>query len=489
MNPYPKNKPPLITTAASAALRCTALLAIIVLTPSPARAVTPKTGAIYFNGWGETHHETTVNNAVLVKSYPERAPTWGYYSNSVSYMEQEIDAAVNIGGLKFFAFLYYPALDSQPDGNYYTNPRNACFNNYFNAANRYSIEWCIYFANHSPYQPTVAYWKQVIDSLFTRGYFANSRYLKVDGKPVVIVFDPVNFTSEVRTYLRTKMTGIGMPGCHIIARGTAGGSGWDGHTEYNIQAGTGERTQVQLRADNITFLNTGTTTDPVIAFAENNWDNRAWVNSPARYYVGRSAPEFEANVTSVKNWMNTPSNAGKFLSDLMLINAWNENGEGGYLLPSVSEQFDHLKALKKAISGTSYTLISPPYPFTVGVRKEAESLGKGTTYITEANPPASGGVLMKMNTVNEQGALWGTFEGTDGTYAVDIRYYDENDGNSLAELYVGGRLIGSWDFSADTNALATKTFTNVSIKNRDVIKVISYAIAGEYARIDYITIR
>lgn len=712
----------------SFALRCLLPVACLQALATTAHAQPIKPGAIYFNGWGNSNHHTWINDGTLVKTYPERTPSWGYPSNSTAYMEQEINAAVNTGGLQFFAFLYYPTTGTTNGiDKHLTDPKNACFPNYFNASNRQSIEWCLYLSNHSPYQPTSAFWLTVIDSFFDRGFFTDSKYLKVNGKPVIIVYDSANFTAEARTHLRNRIAAAGFPGCYIIPRGPSGGSGWDGHTMYNIQAGNNERTQADMRADNINFLNTATTADPVLAFAGNGWDNRPWCNGTStnyvRHYVGRTPNEFATNIASVKAWMTDPNNAGTFIPELMLISAWNENGEGGYLIPSISEGSDHLKALKMALNTTAgaqvfrqdfnrqhstapfvsatpntgqfndisaesgggtwtvlsarlqltrtgntsssngagltrttsfagspttlamkfdfsvdanqwqsgamtvdigkitsvtdynnttpdadtfarlminlngsntfkfqlngttsqavysangtmhsvsaylnksgsaksyltptgvirslnnnsidlwigttllfgnapalnsttsnlnnlrmrfasgdtgtwkldnflvhnalptttshFTPIAPVYPISVGVRKEAETLGKGSTYVNETSTGASGGARVKLTTTDEKGAIWGTFAGNDGTYTVEVRYFDESVGSSASELHVNGKVIGSWIWNANNNAYATKTFSNVAIKKGDVVKVISHALDGETVRIDYLNV-
>ncbi|MGA2256219.1 MAG: glycoside hydrolase family 99-like domain-containing protein [Thermoguttaceae bacterium] len=44
---------------------------------------------------------------------------------------------------------------------------------------------------------------------------------------------------------------------------------------------------------------------------------------------------------------------------LLLIYAWNENGEGGYLTPTAKDGTEYLKAVQRAIRGDASTGVEP----------------------------------------------------------------------------------------------------------------------------------
>ncbi len=66
-----------------------------------------------------------------------------------------------------------------------------------------------------------------------------------------------------------------------------------------------------------------------------------------------------------------------------------------------------------------------------------------------------------------------TFEGPTGTYNVQLNTLVESDGESTYKLYVGGELVGTFiNPSSDQDYLpASETFTNISVKNGDLIQV------------------
>ncbi len=81
------------------------------------------------------------------------------------------------------------------------------------------------------------------------------------------------------------------------------------------------------------------------------WDMRPWETSDpnAFYYTGRSAENIAAFTLDAINWIE--QNPSKTLSEpFITLYAWNENGEGGYLTPTISEGDIVLKKLKEVIN-------------------------------------------------------------------------------------------------------------------------------------------
>jgi len=82
-----------------------------------------------------------------------------------------------------------------------------------------------------------------------------------------------------------------------------------------------------------------------------------------------------------------------------------------------------------------------------------------------------------------------TFARSSGTYAVSVRFMDENDGRATFTLRVNGTVVGSWTADADDHTWKTRTFIGVSIASGAEIRVEGARAGGEHARVDYIEVR
>jgi hypothetical protein len=119
-----------------------------------------------------------------------------------------------------------------------------------------------------------------------------------------------------------------------------------------------------------------------------------------------------------------------------------------------------------------------------GGRFQAENMTK-TNYETNTFE----GVTAARAISTSLGNVRTTFTGTAGTYTVDVRYHDENDGASTFTLRVGGAVVGSWTANVNDHTWKVRTFTGVAIANGAEIRVESARQSGEHARVDYVEIR
>jgi len=95
---------------------------------------------------------------------------------------------------------------------------------------------------------------------------------------------------------------------------------------------------------------------PYIPAITAGWDRRPWEQGQyppekmSAWYPERTPELLEEFVRLGVHWMDkhpdktTPQR-------LLLIYAWNENGEGGYLTPTDKDGTEYLKAVQRAIAG------------------------------------------------------------------------------------------------------------------------------------------
>jgi len=98
----------------------------------------------------------------------------------------------------------------------------------------------------------------------------------------------------------------------------------------------------------------GHTPLPYIPVATLGWDMRPWEepDTPADqqvvYYPDRSPAGVETMVRNAVQWVNTHPEATS-REKLVLLYAWNEYGEGGYLTPTVRDGYAYLEAVKRGL--------------------------------------------------------------------------------------------------------------------------------------------
>lgn len=118
------------------------------------------------------------------------------------------------------------------------------------------------------------------------------------------------------------------------------------------------------------------------------------------------------------------------------------------------------------------------------VRIEAEDMTK-TGYETNTFE----GEECARATSNAVGNVRATYTGSSGTRDITVRYHDENDGQAVFTLRVGGVVIGSWTANVDDHTWKTRTFTGVFVATGAEIRVEAAREEGEHARVDYVEIR
>ncbi len=125
---------------------------------------------------------------------------------------------------------------------------------------------------------------------------------------------------------------------------------------------------------------------------------------------------------------------------------------------------------------------------------EAEDMaGYGFKVVDGAQ--ASGGELAKLYCAGGDGALCTTFDGKSGVYDVKIRVQDENDGQSLIKLKVGGVMVEAIRLDNDSDGggsndggFSTYVIKDVPIATGDDVTIHAWGDGYEFVRIDNIVL-
>lgn len=338
---------------------------VVEMQPEPAI----KLGAYYFDGWsGLTNNHLT---EALVDSFPERKPSWGWLTSTPDVMQKQIDAAAD-AGISFFSFCWYSPNSTKTT--FRTDPLNRALKFYLKAPNKKRLKFCLMVANHQGFTVGPAEWATVSQAWID--LFKQPQYVTVNGRPLLIFFSVGSLVKEFGTSLairqafdslRTAAQSQGLPGVTIAACLSGNASemaqaqrcGFDVLTGYNYHdAGFKQNSKVfpidSLLAGSRRVWNRFEAGSlPYIPVATLNWDPRPWASTSRSYaqssrYTGYSSGSVYKAIRDARKWVNThPDKTPK--EKLVLAYAWNENGEGAWLTPSVNQADNLLNGVRRAV--------------------------------------------------------------------------------------------------------------------------------------------
>ena len=268
--------------------------------------------------------------------------------------------------------------------------------------------FCLGWANHSWYAKT---WnKEAKDKLlieqtypgiedaeahfnFLLEAFNDSRYVKVDGRPFLLIFDPGNLPSDYITYFNTRAKEAGFSGLYLVAYIQP-----QEDKEYYIKRGYSSvlynriMHQSKLRTSAKSFINLVHAGDlgniiierlarikrmyrklfcrlkPFIFDYEVNYKQLVTQNEYEEDVIPQLVPQWDHTPRSGVNgtvWVRaTPNNFYLHAIDalkavkakknkLIILKSWNEWGEGNYMEPDTKYGHGFIKALRKAIEQSS----------------------------------------------------------------------------------------------------------------------------------------
>jgi lipopolysaccharide biosynthesis protein len=205
---------------------------------------------------------------------------------------------------------------------------------------------------------------------YYRKYFDDPRQLKIDGKPVLMVYRPGILPSPSATIERWREEAVrsGLPGLYIVATTSFGFSdaarlGFDAIVEFPPHAPQrpAERVRVEIvnaSAEPTTFsyesvvknrvFEIGETADKVWPGVMAAFDNTARRATGAAIYNGCTPALFQQWLeNAIQRARKNPA-----AERLVIINAWNEWAEGTYLEPDRRHGYAYLAACARALSNT-----------------------------------------------------------------------------------------------------------------------------------------
>lgn len=334
-------------------------------------------GAYYFDGWSgpltNFHFQ-----GLPFGPYQGRQPLSGWQDFGACSVEQQLAAAHNFG-IDFFIFDWY-----------YNTQVNASGENLNSALqitkalpNRHAMDYAILYVDSSPFIVQPPDWPAAVNEWVS--YMSDPAYVIMGDsrEPVLFILD-VNamrtaFGSSVAVssalnQLRAAAQAAGLPGVYVVGGIAAGydhntqtgtfpdtsaavADGYDALTLYNYSFGTvsGEQPFSLVSEAGKWIWSQAVTNSklPFIPVAMDGWDPRPWAEG--NVWFNRTPPDVSGFVNDEINW--TKSNTQLWPNNplvnrpLVLIEAWNEIGEGSYLIPTVDDGTTYGDALATMLTG------------------------------------------------------------------------------------------------------------------------------------------
>lgn len=218
-----------------------------------------------------------------------------------------------------------------------------------------------------------------------RPYFESNRYIKVDGKPVLVVYrsDIIPAMAETATMWREQAREFGFPGLYLISAQTFGHKdprrhGFDAALEFPPHTAASRDITKKMANLDPSFTGTIYSYDDVVtnAVMRPRDDFKvlptamlSWDNTPRK--GGRGTVFAGFSVSRYAQWLS--ANAERVAKDntlstdekLIFVNAWNEWAEGAHLEPDRRHGYGYLEATRQVLSNyttEAESYLAPPAP-------------------------------------------------------------------------------------------------------------------------------
>jgi len=349
------------------------LLLLFLVTALRVAAAAPEylVGVYYFSGWWrEQPNKWHVDGKDWRKDWPGRAPLLGEY-NEQSTMDREIAAAAD-HGVDFFQILWYPAGSTPKD--WATAPLNAGLRQFRAATNRHRLKFTLEYVNHPPFDlRSDDQWKSACREWVSA--MKDPACLRVSGRPVFKIHGLQHFlnqnggdTQRVAERLRTLRDIAGESGLPdlLICGGVvpaeadtsaAAAAPYDFLTTYMDMPGLPKIEKPYPYALLLTHAEQAwkryaeKSPRPYVPYLPAGWDPRPW-KDPRPSFRMPTRGEWQSALRKARQALDHNSNLGVRPSSgqrqkMLLIYAWNEFGEGGFVAPTRGEGMMKLEAIQQ----------------------------------------------------------------------------------------------------------------------------------------------
>ncbi|MBK5274131.1 MAG: glycoside hydrolase family 99-like domain-containing protein [Desulfuromonadales bacterium] len=286
-------------------------------------------------------------------------------SDSQEVMDKEIAYAKD-AGLDYWAFVYYQRKPGDPYDRY-----NYGLRRYLDSTKKSGLNFCLILQGGILGKKED--WQQTVQQLVS--IFKEPTYQKVlNGRPLVYMFSAHELTKWAGSEEAAKAAlgeldqaaaRVGLPETYIVAQGFSIGEtgslanrfGFDAIGAYSLteKGDDIEYPYLKLAKANRDYWEAcRSSAKQVIPIVNAGWDNRPRRTTPEEanklkgpWYTQPTPGELAIHLFTAMEWIRKYPESTE--SKTILIYAWNESDEGGWLVPTLAEGNSRLLAVKAAV--------------------------------------------------------------------------------------------------------------------------------------------
>ncbi len=291
-----------------------------------------------------------------ITGYPEITPVLGYYDEGTPEVSDWEIKMMTEHGIDYQIFCWYPV------GNItapiqHTAMNEALIDGYFNAKYSDKMQFAIMWENTTVNNMKFEDFKNYTVPYWIEYFFKDERYVKLDNKPMLTVWQANNKFSdasfkEAMDYIREACRAAGFDGCEIFQytsetnpsyESTLNALGMDGVIGYHW--GT-NGANAETQAKNLTSYSALSYSIPTISVG---FDYVGWGFSEQRNGL-LDPKDYPTMANIVKDALAKRVATGAKYANMVNISTWNEYGEGTYVMPTERFGFGYLDAIRQAFT-------------------------------------------------------------------------------------------------------------------------------------------
>jgi glycosyl transferase family WbsX len=352
---------------------------IVPSQPAAQSSPSAEVGAYYFDGWAgapDGFHFAGLREG----PFSDRMPLYGWSDKSPTTMQEQLRWAA-MYGIGFFVFDWYFDAGRSSDPNV-----NQALRNYHSLRDHAGIQSALLYVNsrgragQDDFVVPRSRWRATVEQWVTQD-FVRKDYLRIAGKPVLFVFDANGLSRELggdrgvqRAFavLNRVAHAHGLPGVFVVGGVYVDhGFDWarlsdlllrehyDALTQYaypaapRVRVGARPFGQLVAAAESI-WSRFAAVRAPFIPDVMAGWDPRPWNErvDGRLFWFRRSPSLFGEFVRDAVRWSgaNPRATVRRGGRPLILVEAWNELGEGSYIVPTVGTCHSYGRALVRALN-------------------------------------------------------------------------------------------------------------------------------------------
>jgi hypothetical protein len=324
-----------------------------------AREAAARVGAFYFDGWSGPLDGNKFGGLVD-GPWSDRQPLSGWSDGTSTSIATQLRWAHRYG-ISFFMFDWYYGTDTDP-----ATPLNTALDLYRGLPGHNDVGYALVYVNTGRFVVPAAEWRTVVSQWATQD-FTRADYARVDGRPLIMILDVARFNRQLGgangvdraiASLRTAAIRAGLSGVYVVGgiyldtrfdwnwfRTVPSTEDFDAFSQYSAPAAAGALSGPQpyprlVKALEAAWGKFASGSVPFIPDVVTGWDPRPWGSTidGKLWWFTRTPAQIGAFVRdAVRFAKRRPQTSREPQTDrpLMLMEAWNELGEGAYVVPTV----------------------------------------------------------------------------------------------------------------------------------------------------------